>query len=171
MTERVFLGLGSNIEPHAHILRAVRMLKDKFSTLTFSPIYRTPAEQFEGDEFLNLVVRFDTRMTLTKLRLALREIERLGGRRRELETEMGPRTIDLDVLMYGDLNGEYEGIRLPRPETFQRRYVWQPLAELMMDESPQSDVEESTRIKVMGLWNERLPAPEGFERTYIPSLT
>jgi len=171
MTERVYIGLGSNIDPHAHIIRAVRMLRDKFGAVKLSPIYRTPAEQFEGDAFLNLVVRFDTALTLNKLRRTLREIERLGGRRREVETTVGSRTIDLDLLLYGDLSGEHAGIRLPRPETFHRRFVWQPLAELMMDESPHNDIEEDTRNKVIRLWNDRASAPEGFERTYIPNIT
>lgn len=170
MNERVYLAIGSNIEPHSHVIRAVQMLRDKFGSLRISPIYRTAAEGFIGDSFINLVVQFETRLTLTELLAALRELERRGGRRREQESGMGSRTLDLDLLIYGDLQGQHCGITLPRPETFERRFVWQPMAELMMEESPQSDIEDEVRLKVIALWDERSAAPEGFERTYIPNI-
>lgn len=170
MSERVYLAIGSNIEPHMHVIRAVQMLRDKFGVIRLSPIYRTPAEGFDGDSFLNLVVQFETRLTLSELLAVLREFERRGGRRRESENEMGPRTLDLDLLTYGDLFGTHSGAVLPRPEIFERRFVWQPLADLMMEESAQNDVEEQVRLKVVALWNEREAAPEGFERARIPNI-
>lgn len=170
LSERVYLAIGSNIEPHVHVIRAVQMLRNKFGRVRLSPIFRTPAEGFSGDSFINLVVQFDTRFTLTELVAVLREIERRGGRRREDEVGMGSRTLDLDLLTYGDLFGVHSGVELPRPEIFERRFVWQPLAELMMDESPQNGVEEDVRFKVVALWHGRPNAPQGFERTYIPNI-
>lgn len=170
MSERVYLAIGSNIEAHTHVVRAVQMLRNKFGAVRLSPIFRTPAEGFVGDAFLNLAAQFSTRLTLTELLAVLREFERRGGRRRENENEMGSRTLDLDLLIYGDLNGEHDGVKLPRPETFERRFVWQPLAEMMMEESPQNDVEEDVRTRVIALWDERPAAPEGFERAYIPNI-
>lgn len=170
MSERVYLAIGSNIEPHTHVIRAIQMLRDKFGAIRMSPIFRTPAEGFNGDSFLNLVVQFETRLTLTELLALLRQFERRGGRRREAENGMGSRTLDLDLLTYGDLFGHHEGVALPRPEIFERRFVWQPLAELMMNESPQNDVEEEVRLKVVALWDDRDRPPPGFERTYIPNI-
>lgn len=170
MSERVYLAVGSNIEAHTHVIRAVQLLRDKFGDIRLSPIFRTPAEGFVGDAFLNLVVQFSTRLTLTELLAVLREFERRGGRRRENETATGSRTLDLDLLIYGDLSGEHSGVLLPRPETFERRFVWQPLAELMMEESPTNDVEEDVRTRVVALWDERSAAPKGFERAYIPNI-
>jgi len=170
MNERVYLAIGSNIEAHTHVIRAIQMLRDKFGTIRLSPIFRTPAEGFVGDAFLNLVVQFSTRLTLTELLAALRALERRGGRRREHETTLGPRTLDLDLLIYGDLSGEHSGVVLPRTETFERRFVWQPLAEMMMEESPKNDVEENVRTRVIALWNERSAAPEGFERVHMPNI-
>ena len=67
MTESVYLAIGSNIEAHTHVIRAIQMLRDKFGAIRLSPIFRTPAEGFVGDAFLNLVVQFSTRLTLTCL--------------------------------------------------------------------------------------------------------
>lgn len=170
MTESVYLAIGSNIEAHTHVIRAIQMLRDKFGAIRLSPIFRTPAEGFVGDAFLNLVVQFSTRLTLTELLAVLREFERRGGRRRENETALGARTLDLDLLLYGDLSGEHSGVVLPRPEIFERRFVWQPLAEMMMEQSPKNEVEEDVRTRVIAFWDERSAAPEGFERAQIPNI-
>lgn len=172
MSERVYLALGSNIDPHIHIIRALEMLRSKYRTVRISPIFRTPAEGFIGDFFLNLVVQFDTRMTLSKTLKVLREFERRGGRRRETEIkgQVGARTLDLDLLMFGDLFGFHDGIQLPRPEITERRFVWQPLAELMIDMTALNPVEDSIQKQVLKLWEDRAEPPRGFERTYIPGI-
>lgn len=170
MSERTYVAIGSNIEPHMHVIRAVQMLRSKFGTLRLSPIYRTEAEGFNGDNFINLVVQFETPLPLAKLISVLRELERLGGRRREQETGVGSRTLDLDLLIYGDYFGHHSGVQLPRPEIFERRFVWQPLAELMMEEAPHNDTEDEVRQKVIALWDERDAPGSGFERAYIPNI-
>ena len=172
MSERVYIALGSNIDPHVHVIRALEMLRGKFSDLRLSPIFRTPAEGFAGDFFLNFVVMFDTRMTLAELLKVLREMERRGGRRREKEIkgQVGARTLDIDLLMYGDLFGIHDGVQLPRPEIVERRFVWQPLAEIMVNISALNPVEDNIQKQVLKLWEDRPTPPEGFERTHIPGI-
>ena len=172
MSERVYLAIGSNIEPHTHVIRAIEMLRGKFGAIRISPIFRTPAEGFEGEPFLNLVVQFETKKTLSETLKILRELERRGGRRRENEIkgELGSRTLDLDLLLYGDIFGYQDGVQLPRPEITVRRFVWQPMAELMADMHTLNPVEEGIQKQVLNLWEERTQAPSGFERTYIPGI-
>ncbi len=128
---RVFLGLGSNIEPARHLRQALQMLDERVQHLARSPVYRNPPLGFSGPDFLNLVVAFCFGGTLPDLREMLKDIESSCGRRRGEECGMGSRTLDIDILMFGDLSGDCAGVRLPRPDVYECEFVWRPLLELM----------------------------------------
>jgi 2-amino-4-hydroxy-6-hydroxymethyldihydropteridine diphosphokinase len=123
-----FVGIGSNIEPEKHIREAVRRLRKGFGRLRLSSVYRNPAVGFAGDDFLNLAVAFETRETARALRAALDRIEmdcgRLPGSPR-----FAPRTLDLDLLMVGDLVMDAP-LTLPRVEILKYAYVLKPLVDL-----------------------------------------
>jgi 2-amino-4-hydroxy-6-hydroxymethyldihydropteridine diphosphokinase len=124
----VFVGIGSNVEPERRVHEAVRGLRRRFPGLRVSPVYRNPAVGFRGDDFLNLAAAFESEETVPGVRAALDEIERQCGRVRG-GPRFAPRTLDLDLLLYGDLIAD-SPVRLPRPEILQHAYVLKPLADL-----------------------------------------
>ncbi len=130
-----YVGLGSNLGDRAgNLLLAARgMLEAGFSIRRLSAVYETePVDVTEQPTFLNMVAElrvtlFSPEQTLSRL---LR-IEYALGRRRD--TPRGPRTVDLDLLLYGDERRETEFLRLPHPRLHLRRFVLTPLAELVPD--------------------------------------
>jgi 2-amino-4-hydroxy-6-hydroxymethyldihydropteridine diphosphokinase len=126
---RVFVSIGSNIEREHHVRAAVRALRARFGALALSHVYETEAEGFEGDNFLNLVASFDTQEAPERVQAALHDIETAQGRARN-GPRFGPRTLDLDLLLYGDLIRHGDGLDLPRGEIMRYAFVLGPLAEL-----------------------------------------
>lgn len=125
-----FVGIGSNVQPRRHILAALSELRGAFGAIKVSPTYRNPAVGFDGDDFFNLVIRLDTELALEELLERLQEIEIRCGRTRS-EQRWGPRTLDLDLLTYGDLVSSNPV--LPRGDVLERAFVLRPLAELAPD--------------------------------------
>ena len=125
----VYVAAGSNVEPQKHLALAVSELRRTFPGARFSPWYRNTAVGFEGDDFINLVAGFDTQLTLPELLPRLHAIETLCGRPRGAP-RWAPRSMDLDVLLYGDFVGEVPGVRVPRPDLLKRAYMLGPLAAL-----------------------------------------
>ena len=123
MTERVFVGIGSNIEPLIHIPRALGELASAFSPLIRSTAYRNPAVGFAGPDFINLVVGFDTERDPFQVVDILKEIEsRHGG--------PTPRPLDLDLLLYGARIIHQGPVRVPRPDITRHSFVLAPLAQI-----------------------------------------
>lgn len=129
---RVFVAIGSNVDPATRMLQAARQIKRHFAGARFSRCYRNPAFGFEGADFLNAVTGFDTALSITDLLLSLREIETRCGRG-PADPKWGPRSMDLDLLLYGDVVAVGPGYTLPRRDLLQRVYMLGPLAELAPD--------------------------------------
>lgn len=125
----VFVAAGSNIRPRAHLRRAVAMMRETWPALAVSRAYSNKAVGFEGDDFVNLVVGFHTDLPLAAVLARLHAIETDCGRPRQA-AKWAPRSMDLDVLLYGDTVGEFPGAVLPRPDLARRAYMLGPLAEL-----------------------------------------
>lgn len=128
----VYVAAGSNVAPEENLARAVRELQKDFPGVRFSPWYRNSAVGFQGDDFINLVAGFDTQLPLPEVLKKLQAIEALCGRARGAP-RWAPRSMDLDVLLYGDLVCDEPGIRLPRPDLLKRAYMLGPLAALAPD--------------------------------------
>ena len=128
----VYVAAGSNVAPERHLARAVAELAREFPGARFSPWYRNRAVGFEGDDFINLVAGFDTALPVREVLERLHAIEMLCGRPRAAP-RWAPRTMDLDVLLYGDLVCEEPGLKLPRPDLLKRAYMLGPLAALAPD--------------------------------------
>ena len=126
---RVYVSIGSNQDRERHVRAAVAALDERFSEVRLSSVYETEAVGFKGDPFFNLVAGFETDLTLDELVSVLREIETLTGRVRT-EKRYGPRTMDIDVLTYGDAICEDDPAEVPRSEITQQAYVLHPLAEI-----------------------------------------
>ena len=125
----IFLGLGSNIEPAQHLRVGLAKLESLLGPLRQSAVYEGAAIGFDGDPFWNLVVGAQTELSVGELQVALRQIEFAHGRPRNA-TSNSPRTLDIDILTYGELVGKVDGVLLPRPEILKNAFVLRPLAEV-----------------------------------------
>jgi 2-amino-4-hydroxy-6-hydroxymethyldihydropteridine diphosphokinase len=125
----VYVAAGSNVEPERHMRQAVAELAREFPGVRFSSWYRNRAQGFDGDDFINLVAGFTTELPVHGVLERLHAIERRCGRERDAP-RWAPRSMDLDVLLYGDLECEEPGLKLPRPDLLKRAYMLGPLAEL-----------------------------------------
>jgi 2-amino-4-hydroxy-6-hydroxymethyldihydropteridine diphosphokinase len=125
----VYVAAGSNVEPQQNLARAVAELERTFPGVRFSPWYRNHAAGFSGDDFINLVAGFGTQLPLAEILSRLHAIETLCGRPRDAP-RWAPRTMDLDVLLYGDLVCDEAAVKLPRPDLLRRAYMLGPLAAL-----------------------------------------
>lgn len=130
---RVYLSIGSNQQSERHVRAALDALASRFGELRISSVYESEAVGFDGENFLNLVVGIDTDVPLAELSDWLKELEDANGRRRNVP-RFSSRTLDLDILTYGDVVGEPAGVQLPRAEILKNAFVLLPLAELAPDE-------------------------------------
>ena len=126
---RVYVSLGSNIDRERKIAEALERLEEHYGPLTRSTLYESPALGFEGDDFHNMVVAFDTRdhphVVNEVLSRIETELERVRGKNRFVS-----RTIDLDVLLYDDWILGDGILSLPREEILHHEFVLGPLAEI-----------------------------------------
>ncbi len=125
----VYVSAGSNIDPEHHLRVACRQLEKQFGPLSLSSVYRTEAVGFEGDDFLNLVLSFSTDLDVYAVNACLEEIELHAGRVRPAGS-CAPRTLDLDLLLYGHAVFDEESLQVPRADILQYAFVLAPLAEL-----------------------------------------
>lgn len=126
----VLISIGSNVDREHNIRGAVSELSKEFSPLNLSGVYESAPVGFEGDNFFNLVAGFETALPLPELLSALRNIEQQYGRERH-QQRFGPRTLDLDLLTYGDQVQHDDQINLPRREITEYVFMIKPLAELV----------------------------------------
>jgi 2-amino-4-hydroxy-6-hydroxymethyldihydropteridine diphosphokinase len=130
-----FVGLGSNLDdPPARIRRALRALAALPGTrlVRRSSLYRNPPSGFlEQPDFVNAVAGIETRLTARELLEQLLAIEQVHGRVRDQPD--GPRTHDLDLLLYGALTVGEHGLTVPHPRMLERAFVLVPLAEIAPD--------------------------------------
>jgi len=128
----VLLSLGSNIRPEYHLRAALAELRACFGPLRASPGYRNPAVGFDGAPFINSGVLLHTVLPLPALESWLRGLEDRHGRDRRVKG-LADRTLDLDVVFYGDAVLAHHGKpRIPRPERV-HAFVLKPLAQIAPD--------------------------------------
>jgi 2-amino-4-hydroxy-6-hydroxymethyldihydropteridine diphosphokinase len=129
VTTRVYLSLGSNVDPEKNLRAAIVELRAQFGAIDVSPAYRYPAVGFDGPDFLNLAVGIDTGLGPEALNDWLHALENRHGRRRDVP-RYSSRTLDVDIVLYGDLvvTGA-QNLEVPRAELMQT-FVLQPLADI-----------------------------------------
>jgi len=125
----VYISIGSNVNPEQHIRSCLRALVLEFDQLNVSPIYQNPAEGFVGDDFLNLVASFETTDSAPAIARKLNLIETLLGRLRVGE-KFGPRTLDIDILLFGDEVIKFGKYAFPRKETVKYPFMLKPLVDI-----------------------------------------
>jgi 2-amino-4-hydroxy-6-hydroxymethyldihydropteridine diphosphokinase len=128
----VTLGLGSNKQPHHYLTSALDALHAEFGQLNISPVYESESVGFKGSNFYNLVVQLETTLPFAALVTVLQHIETLNGRDRQAP-KFSSRTLDIDVLFFGDAVGKLNGVLLPRDEITVNAFVLKPLNDLMPD--------------------------------------
>jgi 2-amino-4-hydroxy-6-hydroxymethyldihydropteridine diphosphokinase len=127
---KAFIGVGSNIEPEANIRAALGLLGRHVRVTQVSTFYRTePIGRPEHPAFHNGVFEVETDQPPRELKRVLRQVESSLGRRRSAD-RYAPRTIDLDLLLWDDVEVESDELRLPDPEIAERVFVAVPLCEL-----------------------------------------
>ena len=134
VTRRAFLGMGSNIgDRERHLADAVESLA---GVVAVSPIYETePVGGPTQGPFLNVVVELETALSPRQLLGVAHRLESAAGRVRD--ERWGPRTLDVDVLLVGDLVVDEPDLVVPHPRMWHRRFVLAPLADLAPELVPE----------------------------------
>ncbi len=127
------VSIGSNIDKEKHIPSSIQALQQVFGELILSSIYKTAAMGFEGEDFYNLIVRFDTDLTAKQVAKILRQIELDHGRSRSSQ-KFSSRTLDLDLVLFGDQVIRDGRLQIPRDEIEKYAFVLEPLAEIAGEE-------------------------------------
>ena len=122
----IFVGLGSNVDPVTNLRWVLRELRAHFGPLGHSSVYRSPALGFEGPDFLNMVVGFESESGVDAVESTLSALENARGRDRVRRG--GSRSLDLDLLTFGRRVDTAN--RLPREDILLYPFVLAPLAEL-----------------------------------------
>lgn len=127
---RVFLGLGSNQgDRHANLLEALRLLGSEVAITRVSSFYETePVGYIDQEWFLNAACEATTDKTPRQMLTLANDVEQALGRTREIR--WGPRTIDVDILLYDDLVLNEPDLQVPHPRMLERAFVLIPLAEI-----------------------------------------
>lgn len=153
----VLLSLGSNVQPRRHLHAAVAALAQQFGAIDVSPAYRMAAVGFDGPAFLNSGVAIRTDLPLEALDAWLHALEDAHGRDRS-GPRFSDRTLDIDVVFYGDLIVEGPGhLRIPRPE-LKHAFVIKPLADI----AP-AFVDPVSGLTLAALWRAHPQHGDGFE--------
>jgi 2-amino-4-hydroxy-6-hydroxymethyldihydropteridine diphosphokinase len=123
------LGLGSNLDAEANLSSALDELLLQFHELALSSVFRSKAQDGAAPDYLNMAVGIETDVALPELVKRLKKIE--DKHRRDRSTPKPERvTLDIDLLIYGDKSGDFDGVVLPRPEILTAAYVLWPLSQV-----------------------------------------
>ena len=124
-----YISIGSNIDKDKNILASLHALEHHFGELTISSIYESDSVGFTGDTFYNLVVGFNSELSVKEVATQLRQIELDNGRTRNSQ-KFSPRTLDLDLILYDALIINDGRLQIPRDEIERYAFVLEPLAEI-----------------------------------------
>ncbi|MFS2160627.1 2-amino-4-hydroxy-6-hydroxymethyldihydropteridine diphosphokinase [Pseudomonas sp. Pseusp122] len=127
---RIYLGLGSNIDREKHLIAGLEALDGFVSQMTCSPVFESHPVGIKSGPFFNLVVTGLTDLPLMELDRRLKFIEADNGR---YAPDRKGLPLDIDVLLYGELVGNFDGLILPRAEILKNAFVLQPLALIAPD--------------------------------------
>lgn len=129
-SETVYVAVGANIDPERNIERGLALLGRSIPITGIATFYRTPAiDRPEQPDYLNGVIAMQTRLRPLQLRDRLREVEHAMGRVRTADA-YAPRTLDLDILLYGDAIISTDALEVPDPDITRRPFLAAGLLEL-----------------------------------------
>jgi 2-amino-4-hydroxy-6-hydroxymethyldihydropteridine diphosphokinase len=127
---KVVIALGSNIgDTNSHLHHAIEELGKHFEITAVSSFYKTaPVGGPVQDDFLNAVLTGESELDPLDLLVAMQEIEAMAGRTRDIH--WGPRTLDLDLISYGDHEIHEPHLEIPHPRAHERQFVLEPWCEI-----------------------------------------
>jgi 2-amino-4-hydroxy-6-hydroxymethyldihydropteridine diphosphokinase len=126
---RVYLSLGSNLEPRRYLPAAIAALRERFGDIVVSPAYRSKSVGFDGADFVNLAVGLDTDLPPDALNDWLHALEDRHGRRRDVP-RYADRTLDIDIVLYDERVIDGPGhLQIPRNE-LRHAFVLRPIADI-----------------------------------------
>ncbi len=126
---RGYISLGSNIDKEKNVVSALQALEKQFGQLIVSSTYESEAVGFTGEPFYNLIIGFDSELDVKSVAKILRQIEKQHGRTRNCK-KFSARTLDLDLILFGDLIISDGRLQIPRDEIERYAFVLEPLAEI-----------------------------------------
>ncbi len=126
---RVYFSIGSNVEPLNYIKLAVREIGHRFGPADISPVYRNKAMGFAAPEFLNLVVGVETDKSIDEICSEIAAIHTLANRIRN-DSKFVSRTLDIDLLLYGQLITDGPPLHLPRVDVLKYSFALKPLTDI-----------------------------------------
>jgi 2-amino-4-hydroxy-6-hydroxymethyldihydropteridine diphosphokinase len=150
-----YLALGANLgDAQATVLAAIQSIAALPDTrlIATSSLYRTAPLEAAGPDYLNAVIAVATRLNALELLQRLQRIESQAGRLRPYRN--APRTLDLDILLYGDASINSAALQVPHPRMAERAFVLVPLAEIAPDQVSHAQLSAVACQKI-----ERLAAP------------
>jgi 2-amino-4-hydroxy-6-hydroxymethyldihydropteridine diphosphokinase len=159
MNNIAFIGLGSNMGDRLNYLKQAVLLLHEHSEINvedISSVYETdPVGYTDQDKFLNIAIKISTSLSPDELLEITQSVEQELGRKRKIR--WGPRTIDLDILLYNHENIETEKLIVPHPRMFERAFVLVPLIELNANvgEFTRSQIEEMQRREGVTVWKQK----------------
>jgi len=124
-----YISIGSNIDREKNVRSSLVSLKKQFGKLIVSSIYESEAVGFIGNAFYNLIVGFESTLNVKTIAKQLRDIELTHGRTRNSQ-KFSARTLDLDLILYGDLVIHDGRLQIPRDEIERYAFVLEPLSEI-----------------------------------------
>lgn len=124
-----FISIGSNIDKEVHIPSSLKELNKQFNILIISSLYETKPIGFKGDDFYNLVIQFNSSLEAKAIAKILKQIESNHNRTHD-SRKYAARTLDLDLIIYGDLIINEGRLQIPRDEIEKYAFVLEPLAEI-----------------------------------------
>ena len=136
-----YVGLGANLGDARRAVQAALGALAKLSETrltTVSPLYRSAPVDAHGPDFINAVAALHTRLSAPDLLAALQAIEHAAGRQRPYRN--APRTLDLDLLLYGDAHIQTAQLTVPHPRMAERAFVLKPLADIAPDRVVSQDL-------------------------------
>jgi 2-amino-4-hydroxy-6-hydroxymethyldihydropteridine diphosphokinase len=126
---RGYISIGSNIDKARNVAAGLKALEHTFGSLMVSSVYESDPVGFSGDPFYNLVVGFDADLSVKIVAKILRDIEFAHGRLPDSK-KFSARSLDLDLLLYGDLIINDGKLQIPRTDIERYAFVLEPLAEI-----------------------------------------
>ncbi len=143
-----YISIGSNIDKETNIPASLDALKILFGAIESSSLYETEAVGFSGENFYNLIVRFESELPAEDIASRLRQIELAHGRTRNCQ-KFSARTLDLDLVLYGHQIIASDTLKIPRDEIEKYAFVLEPLAEIAGDQ-----LHPVSGISFQQLWDE-----------------
>ena len=146
---KIYVSIGSNIDKHFHIPKVLTELRKQFGVIEVSPIYQSAAVGFEGEDFFNLVVGLKTTLSPYEVYDLLRQLEADHKRTRTSVDQFVSRTLDLDQLLYDELQRNNEKVIIPSPDIMEYAFVLKPLVDIAAEV-----IHPTLKVSIQELWQE-----------------